>query len=82
MLGGKGPEAVCRLQFLEMLTACLVTAAVVVPERGGHFQLLRGDFEQWREGAFALLQHYARKAQVAELDGEAEPVGWAAVLTN
>lgn len=42
-----------RAQFLEMLT-------------GGHLPLLRGDFEQWRKGTFSLLQHQARKTQVAE----------------
>jgi hypothetical protein len=78
----KGLETKDRLQFQQVLAACLGALAIVRPRLWWHLQLRSHHTQQRRKRLHIYREHHAGKAHVAELYREAKTIGWAAPLPD
>lgn len=79
---GERPEAKHRLQFDQVLAPCLFPLAVLVPAFDADLELVGDQLQQGRKRWLIDAKDDTRKAQVAELHGEAQPVGRTAPLPD
>ena len=82
MAHGERLEAEHRLQFDQVLAPGLLSLPILVPAFNADLELVGDQLQQRRKRRFIDTQDYARKAQVAKLYGEAQPVSWAAPLPD
>ena len=79
---GERLEAEHCLQFYQVLAPGLLPLPVVVPAFERHFELRRHDAQQGRKWQLISAQDDAGESQVAKLNGEAQPIRRATVLSD
>jgi hypothetical protein len=78
----EGLETEHRLQLAQVLAPGLLSLAVFIPAFDTDLDLVGDQFQQGRQRRLIDAKDDTRKAQVAELHGEAQPVGRAASLPD
>ena len=79
---GEGLEAEHCLKLHQVLAPCLFPLAVLVPAFDADLELVGDQLQQGRKRWLIDAKDDTRKAQVAELHGEAQPVGRTAPLPD
>lgn len=79
---GERAQSQCRLQFEQMFAARLVPLCVIRPERRRDADMFGNELQQRRRRLDTCAQDDAGVAHATELDGKAQAVGRATVLTD